>query len=130
MKKHILISLVLLIFISSEAVAQKGKGKRKKDKGRVSVEVRYERPYYEERRSYRKQGRRYERRASYRQNVRKPGKRYVWVSGYWQYNRRLNRDVWVAGYWAKPSRRVRWVPPHYEVYGRSRVWIEGAWISI
>jgi WXXGXW repeat (2 copies) len=45
--------------------------------------------------------------------VRPPGPSYVWVGGYYRWNRRAY--VWEAGRWAYPPRAAAvWIPPRWE----------------
>jgi len=56
----------------------------------------------------------------------RPGRGYVWISGYWSYE--AGRHVWVAGRWMLPPRGHRvWVEPRWEHRGGSYVFIEGTW---
>lgn len=57
----------------------------------------------------------------------RPSNRHIWVSGYWQYNRRLRRDVWVGGHWSLRRSYHRWVPAHYQIFNGAKIWIEGCW---
>lgn len=56
----------------------------------------------------------------------RPGRAYVWVSGYWVYQH--GHHAWVPGHWAVPPRgRHAWVEPRWERRGGSYVFIEGTW---
>lgn len=57
----------------------------------------------------------------------RPSNRHIWVSGYWQYDRRLRRDVWIGGHWSLRRTYHRWIPAHYQVFNGARIWIEGCW---
>ncbi len=56
----------------------------------------------------------------------RPGPRYVWVSGYYQWDGRRYR--WVAGYWTLPPRgRSAWIPGRWERRDGMHIWIDGRW---
>ena len=55
-----------------------------------------------------------------------PGPGYVWVPGYYRYER--TDYVWVAGrYERAPRGRARWVPSHWERDRRGWYLVEGHW---
>jgi|SRR5215471_10517990 len=55
-----------------------------------------------------------------------PGAGYVWVPGYYTYER--GGYVWVAGRYERPPRsRARWVRPHWERDRRGWYFVEGHW---
>jgi hypothetical protein len=57
---------------------------------------------------------------------RRPGPGYVWVNGYWLWQR--GRYVWVAGHWATPPRGYRtWEAPRWERRGGNYIFFEGRW---
>lgn len=56
----------------------------------------------------------------------RPGPGYLWVPGYWGWNR--GRHVWVAGHYELPPRgRSAWVEPRWDRRGGSYIFIEGHW---
>lgn len=58
--------------------------------------------------------------------VARPGPRYVWVPGYYRWNR--GRYVWANGYWAVPPRhRSEWVPGRWEPRRGGYIWVQGRW---
>jgi hypothetical protein len=58
--------------------------------------------------------------------ARSPGADYVWVPGYYAYER--GGYVWVAGHYERPPRaRARWVRPHWERDRRGWYFVEGHW---
>jgi hypothetical protein len=55
-----------------------------------------------------------------------PGVEYVWVGGYHRWDG--HAYIWVHGrYERRPHPAAHWNPAHWEVRGRSHVWIEGRW---
>lgn len=55
-----------------------------------------------------------------------PGPGYVWVPGYYSYER--GAYVWVGGrYMRAPRARARWVPAHWERNRRGWYFVEGHW---
>ncbi len=55
-----------------------------------------------------------------------PGPGYVWVPGYYAYER--GAYVWVAGRYMRPPRaRARWVPGHWQRDRRGWYFVEGHW---
>jgi hypothetical protein len=55
-----------------------------------------------------------------------PGPGYVWVPGYYQYNR--TGYVWVTGRYERPPRgRSRWVPGHWQNSRRGWFYVQGHW---
>lgn len=58
--------------------------------------------------------------------VARPGRDFVWISGYWAWTGRGHR--WVAGHWERPPRRhAVWVNPRWERRGRGYVFVQGYW---
>src|SRR5215467_8033017 len=58
-----------------------------------------------------------------------PGPGYVWVPGYYRYER--SGYVWVGGRYERPPRaRARWTPAHWERDRRGWYFVEGHWRSI
>jgi hypothetical protein len=55
-----------------------------------------------------------------------PGPGYVWIPGYYRYDR--GGYLWVAGrYERAPRARARWVPAHWERDRRGWYFVEGRW---
>ncbi|MEI9812412.1 MAG: hypothetical protein WDO18_06925 [Acidobacteriota bacterium] len=55
-----------------------------------------------------------------------PGQGYVWVDGYWGYNR--NAYAWTPGYWTRPPRgRSVWVAPGWQSRGGRYHFRPGRW---
>ena len=55
-----------------------------------------------------------------------PGPGYVWVPGYYRYDR--TEYVWVTGRYERPPRgRARWVPGHWENSRRGWFYVQGHW---
>lgn len=55
-----------------------------------------------------------------------PARGYVWVGGYWNWDRRAY--VWVPGRWVAPARGYhRWQPGHWVHDRRGWYWIDGRW---
>jgi hypothetical protein len=55
-----------------------------------------------------------------------PGRGYIWVPGYHNWNG--NSHVWVPGRWEQPPRaRARWVPHHWVKRRGGWVLVEGHW---
>jgi hypothetical protein len=55
-----------------------------------------------------------------------PGAEWYWTPGYhrWWHG----QYVWVAGrYQRRPYAAAVWAPAHWEVRGRSHVWVEARW---
>jgi YXWGXW repeat-containing protein len=58
--------------------------------------------------------------------ARSPGPGYVWVPGYYAYER--GGYAWVPGRYERPPRgRARWVPSHWERDRRGWYFVEGRW---
>jgi len=58
--------------------------------------------------------------------VASPGPRYVWVRGFWRWER--NDYVWVPGRWVIPERGFhKWVPGHWQHRRGGWFWVEGHW---
>jgi hypothetical protein len=58
--------------------------------------------------------------------VTSPGQGYVWVPGYYRYDR--SSYVWVAGRYERPPRgRARWVQGHWQNSRRGWYYVEGHW---
>jgi hypothetical protein len=56
-----------------------------------------------------------------------PAPDYYWVAGYHRWYG--GQYVWVPGrYMQRPHPAARWVPAHWEVRGRVRVFVEGRWL--
>src|SRR5947208_185630 len=56
----------------------------------------------------------------------RPGREYVWVSGYHNWNG--SAYTWVPGRWdAPPRRHARWVPHHWVRRRGGWVLVEGHW---
>jgi hypothetical protein len=57
---------------------------------------------------------------------RRPGRGYVWLSGYWVFSR--GHYEWAPGRWELPPRgRHVWVAPRWERRGGAQAFIEGHW---
>ena len=57
---------------------------------------------------------------------RAPGRGYVWVRGYQNWDG--NQYMWVPGRWEQPPRRgARWQNPRYVRRGGGYVMVEGRW---
>ena len=55
-----------------------------------------------------------------------PGRDYVWMRGYWRWER--NDYAWVPGRWVRPERGYRkWVPGHWRHSRHRWYWVEGHW---
>ena len=55
-----------------------------------------------------------------------PGPGYVWVPGYYNYDR--GGYVWVGGRWDRPPRvRARWVQGHWQRDRHGWYYVEGHW---
>jgi hypothetical protein len=55
-----------------------------------------------------------------------PGRDYVWMRGYWRWER--NDYVWISGRWVRPERGYRkWVPGHWKESRHRWYWVEGHW---
>jgi len=55
-----------------------------------------------------------------------PGRHYVWMGGYYQWNGR--GYVWVPGHWARPPyHRVAWVPGRWRHTPHGWYWVPGHW---
>jgi hypothetical protein len=55
-----------------------------------------------------------------------PGPDYVWVGGYWCWQR--SHWYWVGGRWAtRPHPHAIWVAGRWEPHPRGHVWISGHW---
>ncbi len=57
---------------------------------------------------------------------RRPGREYVWISGYWGFEH--GRHYWVPGRWERPPHgRHGWVESRWQRRGGSYVLIQGHW---
>jgi len=57
-----------------------------------------------------------------------PGRDFVWMKGYWQWNR--NDFAWVPGRWERVQRGYRtWVPGHWVERRNRWHWVEGHWVK-
>jgi len=58
--------------------------------------------------------------------VASPGSGFVWVRGFWRWERR--EYVWVPGRWVRPERGFRtWVPGRWRHRRSGWYWVEGHW---
>jgi hypothetical protein len=58
----------------------------------------------------------------------RPGPRFIWVPGYWDWAPRRHHYVWVAGAWRRPPfRGAVWVGPHWRRYGHGAYFVRGHW---
>ena len=56
--------------------------------------------------------------------VASPGPGYIWVPGYYRYDR--GAYVWVGGRYERPPRgRARWVPGHWQNSRRGLYYVQG-----
>ena len=55
----------------------------------------------------------------------KPGPKYTWVAGHWNWNG--NRYVWKDGHWTKTKKNSSWVAGHWKKTPRGHVWVGGHW---
>lgn len=176
MKRVILLSGILIMFLSaSDIMAQRGRqdnrGRNDRDRRedvrrddrRGNDHRRDDRNYrgndrngrkdkygrtvrVVDRRVYRDNGRRYDRRPVVVRNTRvyydydfkrgrrvqvnrgfRPSTRHIWISGYWTYDSRLRREVWIDGHWSLRMSNHRWIAGHYRVFNGVRIWIDGSW---
>lgn len=57
-----------------------------------------------------------------------PGPAYVWVPGYWWWNR--GAWIWVRGTWvARPRAGAVWVGGYWARHGHGYIWVGGHWRS-
>ena len=57
---------------------------------------------------------------------RSPGRGYVWIAGYQQWNGRSH--VWVPGHWERaPRANARWAPGQWKHDRRGWYFVEGRW---
>jgi hypothetical protein len=57
-----------------------------------------------------------------------PGPAYVWVRGYYKWDRDAGAYIWVAGHWVVPPQGYHdWVSGHWADRDGGWVWIEGHW---
>lgn len=55
-----------------------------------------------------------------------PGPGFVWIRGYWRWER--NDYRWVAGRWTRPQRGYRrWEPGRWRQSHHHWYWVEGRW---
>jgi hypothetical protein len=58
--------------------------------------------------------------------VASPGPGYVWVPGYWRWER--HDYLWTPGRWARAKHGYhKWVPGHWEHRTHQWYWVEGRW---
>ncbi len=152
MKRNILvIGILAIIMIGSDAMAQRGRGDRRDNRGNDRVERRNDRRDHDrvvrngrrervvDRRFVRYDG--YRSGSYYRQRPARdfrrfenhgrrfrPSNRHIWINGHWNFNRRLGRDVWIDGRWVVRTKHHRWIAGHYTRQRGVRVWIPGCWV--
>src|SRR5580765_2778377 len=55
-----------------------------------------------------------------------PGPGYVWIPGFYRYER--DNYVWIGGHYERaPRSRARWVPGHWENGRRGWYYVDGHW---
>ncbi|MEE8572802.1 MAG: YXWGXW repeat-containing protein [Gemmatimonadota bacterium] len=55
----------------------------------------------------------------------KPGPKYTWAAGHWNWN---GHDyVWVDGYWMKNKKGKTWAPGRWKKAPQGHVWVSGCW---
>ncbi len=55
---------------------------------------------------------------------------YVWISGYWKWNKRKHNYLWIDGYWSKPKKGKIWVSGHHKQVLGGYTWVSGFWKHI
>lgn len=55
---------------------------------------------------------------------------YVWVPGYWTWNRRSNSYFWTSGYWLRERKGYVFYPGYWEPVKGGYIWIEGGWFRV
>ncbi len=56
-----------------------------------------------------------------------PGIRYLWVEGYWQWNRNRSNYKWIPGRWIKKKSGKIWIHGGWERTRRGWIWVESYW---
>jgi hypothetical protein len=57
----------------------------------------------------------------------RPGKEYVWVSGYWRWDTDRSTYEWVDGVWRRQVPGMVWQAGRWERTPKGYVWIAGSW---
>lgn len=52
---------------------------------------------------------------------------YIWIDGYWKWNRKTQNYVWVGGHLIKRKRGKVWVGGHWERYNGGWRYASGKW---
>ena len=60
-----------------------------------------------------------------RPNYNRPG--YVWIEGYWKWNRFKRKYVWKKAKWKKIKRNHQWIPGYWHIAPNGFFWVEGYW---
>jgi len=60
----------------------------------------------------------------------KPGRNFVYISGYWKWNPRRNRYVWVDGSWVRSRPGYVYVTGRWRRVNRGFVWVPGRWKAV
>jgi len=56
-----------------------------------------------------------------------PGIKYIWVKGYWKWNRNRNNYKWIPGHWVKKREGKIWIAGSWERTRRGWIWVESYW---
>ncbi|MBT3756720.1 MAG: BcpO-related WXXGXW repeat protein [Candidatus Cloacimonetes bacterium] len=57
----------------------------------------------------------------------RPGIKFVWVDGHWQWNRKKENYVWIPGHWIKKKEGKIWIHGDWHRTRRGWVWVKSYW---
>jgi hypothetical protein len=59
--------------------------------------------------------------------TKRPGTNYVWINGYWKWNKKANKYVWMDAKWVKRPGNKTWISGHWRKDPAGWIWVPGHW---
>lgn len=59
-----------------------------------------------------------------------PSLKYIWIDGYWDWNKKEQSYEWRNGMWLKQKKGRKYVKGHWAQTKEGYIWIEGHWVKI